>query len=1028
MNLRVKLLRSSSVFAHLCCICFIIFFILQKSTAQTATTDPAEVKALNAVFQEWGVQAPAGLWNISGEPCTGSAINGTKLEDHPVAITCNCSFNNNSTCHVTQLRVYAQDSTGTILEDLETLQYLTYIGIDRNYMSGTLPAFIGNLTRLTYLSMGHNELTGPIPKEIGNLKELYFLAFGSNNFTGSLPRELGNLAKLENFFMDSSGIGGEIPSTFGNLRSLKKMWAYDCPLTGKIPDFIGNWTKIESLRFGGNNLEGPIPSSFSNLILLNTLQITDIYNGSSSLGFIRSMKNLTNLSLRNALISGNVPSNIGELQMLKTLDLSFNNLTGQVTSALFSIDTLTHLYLGNNSLSGSLPQQKSVNLQTIDLSYNHLSGTLPTWVTSVALLNLVGNNFTFDSSNISVIPGLNCLQRNFPCNKNDPRYSRLAIKCGGKQLRVGNIVYEADDGGASFNVLNSEKWAVSNVGLFSEGQFNTLPQNTGSEVINTTTPDLYQTARQSPGSLRYYGLGLENGVYNVSLFFAEIIYEDRTSRKWGSLGRRVFDVYIQGTRQLKDFDITKEAGGVRRAIRRSFDANVTDNHLEIHLFWTGKGTCCVPAAGSYGPLISAVSVTPEFQPTVGLEQKKNQTGLIVGITVPLVILGVILTFLVFYLRMRKDKDDTEVLLGIGPKPKTFTYAELKSATKDFDVSNKLGEGGFGPVYKGTLSDGRVIAVKQLSKGSHQGKNQFINEIAAITAVQHRNLVKLYGCCIEGTRRLLVYEYHENKSLDQALFGKRVLHLDWPTRFKICLGTARGLAYLHEESRPKIVHRDVKASNILLDTELSPKISDFGLAKLVDDKKTHISTGVAGTIGYLAPEYAMRGHLTEKADVFSFGVVALEIISGRANSDTSLDREKVYLLEWAWSLHESNQSLGLVDPTLTEFDENEALRVIAVALLCTQASPMLRPPMSRVVNMLTGDIEVGAVTSKPSYLSDWDFNDVTNTFTKDDIGTSSSSASYSKNKSDNPTDLSPGVKPLHSPLNISQFRDAISEGR
>ncbi|XP_031249199.1 probable LRR receptor-like serine/threonine-protein kinase At1g56140 [Pistacia vera] len=381
------------------------------------------------------------------------------------------------------------------------------------------------------------------------------------------------------------------------------------------------------------------------------------------------------------------------------------------------------------------------------------------------------------------------------------------------------------------------------------------------------------------------------------------------------------------------------------------------------------------------------------------------------------------------MRTKRHNDDAEVLLGIGPKPKTFSYAELRSATKDFDPPNKLGEGGFGPVYKGTLSDGRVIAVKQLSLGSHQGKKQFVNEIAAITSVQHRNLVKLHGCCIEGTRLLLVYEYLENKSLDQVLFGRRGLHLNWPTRFNICLGTARGLAYLHEDSRPKIVHRDVKASNILLDAELCPKISDFGLAKLYDDRKTHISTRVAGTIGYLAPEYAMRGHLTEKADVFSFGVVALEIISGRANSDTSLDREKIYLLEWAWNLHEVNQSLELIDSKLSEYNEIEALRVIKVALLCTQASPMLRPTMSRVVNMLAGDIEVATVTSKPSYLTDWNYKDITNSLLNEETVTSSSTRSYSRKKSqcDSATDLSPGVYPLLSPENATRFNDIIAEG-
>ncbi|CAL2253998.1 unnamed protein product [Prunus armeniaca] len=224
-----------------------------------------------------------------------------------------------------------------------------------------------------------------------------------------------------------------------------------------------------------------------------------------------------------------------------------------------------------------------------------------------------------------------------------------------------------------------------------------------------------------------------------------------------------------------------------------------------------------------------------------------------------------------------------------------------------------------------------------------------------------------------------------------LVGRNDLHLNWPTRFNILLGTARGLAYLHEESMPRIIHRDVKASNILLDAELSPKISDFGWAKLYDDEKTHMSIRVAGTIGYLTPDYAMRGHLTEKADVFGFKVVALEILSGRPNSDENLDPEKIYLLEWAWTLHEKDQSLGPVDPRLTEFDENDATRLIKAALLCTQASPMMRPSMSRVVAVISVDIEASTVMSKPSYLTDWDFKDVTtSSFLVDDDTSSTES--------------------------------------
>ncbi|XP_017978565.1 PREDICTED: probable LRR receptor-like serine/threonine-protein kinase At1g56130 [Theobroma cacao] len=1018
---------------------FVISFIacsISNAQTQNATTDPSEVRALNSIFQQWEALAPE-TWNISGEPCSGFALSDSDsvFEDssNNPSIRCDCSFENGTTCHITRLRVFSLEKRGQIPEELLALRFLTFLKIDQNFFTGPLPTFIGNMSRLALLSVAQNSLSGPIPKEIGNLKDLYLLSLGTNNFSGTIPPELGNLVKLQQLYINSCGFTGEIPSTFANLRNLKIVGASDNAFTGKIPDFIGNnWTTLQSLRLEGNSFEGPIPSNIGNLTSLTILRISGIYNGSSSLDFVRKLKNIADLVLRNVLLTGSIPTDIAEFQALQKLDLSFNNLTGQIPSELFNMNSLTYLFLGNNSLSGTLPSQKSQSLKNIDVSYNHLSGTLPSWMDSSLQLNVVANNFTLNSSDIRLLPGLQCLQTGFPCNRNAPRYANFAIKCGGPQMIADGILFEAENstlGAATFNVTSTQKWAVSNVGLYEDRENPMYVQNTFAQVKSTNTPEIYQTSRISPLSLRYYGLGLENGPYTVNLFFAETAYPDRSTQSSKSLGRRVFDIYIQGSLKVKDFDISKEAGGAERAIARNFTANVTENHLEIHLFWAGKGTCCVPELGYYGPSISAISVVPDFIPTVsglppGSSKRKNRAALIVGVVVPVGVAALILICVIIHFERKKEYDDEEVLLAIGPRPNTFSYAELKAATEDFSPSNKLGEGGFGAVYRGTLSDGRVVAVKQLSVASHQGKGQFIAEVATISAVQHRNLVKLYGCCIEGKRHLLVYEYLENKSLDQALFGRSDLHLDWATRFNICLATARGLAYLHEESRPRIVHRDVKASNILLDAELCPKISDFGLAKLYDDKKTHISTGVAGTIGYLAPEYAMRGHLTEKADVFGFGIVALEILSGRPNSDNSLEDGKIYLLEWAWALHENNQSLDLVDPNLVELDENEALRVMGVALLCTQGSPTMRPPMSRVVAMLAGDIEVNGVIKRPSYLTDWDFKDLTGSFMTEDTQNSIASENIDNNGNIN---INPRAAPNLSSVNVTECSD-IMEGR
>ncbi|XP_020416821.1 probable LRR receptor-like serine/threonine-protein kinase At1g56130 isoform X2 [Prunus persica] len=1018
INLRRMLKQPWPLSASFCSLCFLSCFWFQVSMAQNATTDPSEVTALLSIFRHWEMQA---LPIRGGEPCIGFAINGSEFEkpENNPAVSCDCTYDKNTTCHITKLRVHALNKRGMFPKEFEALRYLAVLKLDHNYFTGPLPAFIGNMSALTVLSVSHNSFSGPIPKELGNLKELFMLSFGSNNFSGTLPPELGNLVNLRLFYMDSCGLGGEIPSTFAKLINMKELYASDNPVSGKIPSFIGNWRNLTSLRFQGNSFEGPIPTSFSQLTSLESMRISDIYYVSSSLDFIRNLKNLTDLVLRNTLINGSIPTDFGEYQRLKILDLGFNNLTGQLPSSLFNMSSLTYLFLGNNSLSGPLPSQKSNQLQTIDLSYNYFSGSFPPWVTTISQLNLVVNNFTFDSSNIT-LPGLNCLQRNFPCNRNTPRYTNFSIKCGGPQMRGNDgILYEAEDsalGPATFNVNSAQNWAVSNAG-FSDNLTQSFVETTLKQVSGADlTPELFETSRVSLGSLRYYGLGLHNGPYTVTLQFAETVFDSRDTQTSQSLGRRVFDIYIQGNLIRKDFDISNEAGGVNRAVARPFNVTVTENYLDIHLFWAGKGTCCIPEQ--------------DLAPTT--PGKKSRTGLIVGIAVPVGVVILLLLFVVLYMRRKtSEKDDDEDLLGLGPRPNTFSYAELRAATEDFNPSNKLGEGGYGPVYKGTLSDGRVVAVKQLSVASHQGKSQFVTEIATISTVQHRNLVKLYGCCIEGSHRILVYEYLENKSLDQALFGRNDLHLDWPTRFNILLGTARGLAYLHEESKPRIVHRDVKASNILLDAELSPKISDFGWAKLYDDKKTHMSTRVAGTIGYLAPEYAMRGRLTEKADVFGFGVVALEILSGRPNSDDNLDPEKIYLLEWAWTLHENDQSLGLVDPRLIEFDENDATRLIKAALLCTQASPMMRPSMSRVVTILSGDIEASTVMSKPSYLADWDFKDVTTSsfLVDDDTSSTESNVLLNHQTEGSTTGASSRIDPAPSPVNVtgSLLTGIIGEG-
>lgn len=315
--------------------------------------------------------------------------------------------------------------------------------------------------------------------------------------------------------------------------------------------------------------------------------------------------------------------------------------------------------------------------------------------------------------------------------------------------------------------------------------------------------------------------------------------------------------------------------------------------------------------------------------------------------------GSFIQYLLKPFKSKKDgSDDLEKIAA--QEQKQFPYETLVSATKNFHPNQKLGEGGFGPVFKGKLEDGREIAVKKLSQGSRQGKREFVNEAKLLARVQHRNVVNLLGYCVHGAEKLLVYEYVANESLDKFLFrsGRQDV-LDWKRRYDIILGISRGLLYLHEDSHSVIIHRDIKAGNILLDDKWAPKIADFGLARLFPEDQTHVNTRVAGTNGYMAPEYVMHGHLSVKADVFSFGVVILELITGQKNSTFSASSDGQNLLEWVYKQYRKGKSMEVMDPKLASSAvPDQVATCIQIGLLCTQSDPQLRPTMRRLVVMLT----------------------------------------------------------------------------
>ncbi|KAL0284870.1 UNVERIFIED_CONTAM: G-type lectin S-receptor-like serine/threonine-protein kinase [Sesamum angustifolium] len=288
----------------------------------------------------------------------------------------------------------------------------------------------------------------------------------------------------------------------------------------------------------------------------------------------------------------------------------------------------------------------------------------------------------------------------------------------------------------------------------------------------------------------------------------------------------------------------------------------------------------------------------------------------------------------------------------------FKFGMISNATKKFDTTNKLGQGGFGPVFKGKLPNGQEIAVKRLARSSNQGLEEFMNEVEVISRLQHRNLVRLLGCCVEHEEKMLVYEYMPNGSLDSYLFDSRKqLLLDWQTRIVVIEGICRGLLYLHRDSRLRIIHRDLKASNILLDEELNPKISDFGMARIFCCKEDQANTTrVVGTYGYMPPEYALRGIFSEKSDVYSFGVLLLEILSGRRNTSFYHEDQQLFLIAYAWKLWNEDKIMNLVDPIIYDPRmEPDVVRYANVGLLCVQEAAADRPNTKTVLSMLSSEI-------------------------------------------------------------------------
>ncbi|KAJ6292095.1 hypothetical protein OIU76_024075 [Salix suchowensis] len=635
-----------------------------------------EVEALLEVATQLGKKG----WNRNMNLCNDTVLTQEPDDDE---VVCSCSFPG-GVCHVVGIYLKRQDLDGSLPKAIQKLPYLKQLDLWANYLSGNIPLEWAD-TKLEFLSLGVNRLNGTIPSYLGNITTLRSLNIENNMFSGTVPPELGDLVNLENLTLSANNLSGELPLALANLIRLKELRLSRNNFTGRIPEFIQRWKQLDALEIQAGGFTGPIPSNISLLTNLTDLRISNLLGNGSEIPNLDPIGDIKYLMLSNCNLSGKFPEYLTRKSRLKILDLSFNRLSGPLPENYDGLQGLEKMYLTWNNFTGPIPNWINTrnSRYEIDLSYNNFTSETKCRET----LNLFKSTWGWNYSK-----PVECLGA---CSAE--RYS-MHINCGGPAATIGKTIYEADDepGGAAKYVSTGRDWQKSTTGHIWDVKSSSdsyIAQNMS--ILRMDNSVLYTNASLTPLSLTYYIPCLVNGNYTVKLHFAEIVMRD--NRSYYSLGRRVFDVYIQNIVVLKDFDIVKKAGGVDKVYIHNWTALVTNGALEIRLHWVGKGTTRSPEKGTYGPLISAIDVKSDFDPPNNGRRKRF---IIAGaVVLPLFLIFILLSSLWWkdYLGGRKSRD--RELVGLDLVTGIFTFRQIKAATNDFDAANKLGEGGFGCVYK-----------------------------------------------------------------------------------------------------------------------------------------------------------------------------------------------------------------------------------------------------------------------------------------------------------------------------------------
>lgn len=900
-------------------------------------TDPSDAAALQSLKKQWQNTPPS--WGQSHDPC-GAPWEG---------VTC-------SNSRITALGLSTMNLKGKLSGDIGGLTELRSLDLSFNTnLTGSLTPRLGDLLKLNILILAGCGFSGSIPDELGNLAELSFLALNSNNFSGGIPPSLGKLSKLYWLDLADNQLTGPIPISKNTtpgldlLLNAKHFHFNKNQLSGSIPPelFSSDMVLIHVL-FDGNQLEGNIPSTLG---LVQTLEVLRLD--------------------RNAL-SGKVPKNLNNLSSLNELNLAHNKLIGPLPN-LTKMDALNYVDLSNNSFySSEAPDWFSTlpSLTTLVIEHGSLHGTLPSKVFSFPQIQ-------------QVLLRNNALNGSF--NMGDSISTQLQL-VDLQNNQISSVTLTADYTNTLILVGNPVCTALSDTNYCQLQQQSTKPYSTslancGSKMCppeQKLSPQSCECAYPYEGTL-YFRAPSFRELSNVNMFHS------LEMSLWGKLGLTPGSIFLQNP-----FFNVDDYLQVQVALFPPTDKYFNRSEIQSIGFDLTNQTYKPPK--DFGPYYFIASPYPFPDASRG---SSMSTGVVVGIGIGCGLLVMSLVGVGIYAIRQKKRAEKAIGLskpfaswapsgkdsGGVPQLKGarwFSYEELKRCTYNFTESNEIGSGGYGKVYRGMLSDGQVVAIKRAQQGSMQGGLEFKTEIELLSRVHHKNLVGLVGFCFEQGEQMLVYEYMPNGTLRECLSGKSGIYLDWRRRLRIALGSARGLAYLHELANPPIIHRDVKSTNILLDENLTAKVADFGLSKLVSDSsKGHVSTQVKGTLGYLDPEYYMTQQLTEKSDVYSFGVVMLELIAAKQ----PIEKGKYIVREVRMAMDRNDEEhYGLkeiMDPGLRNMGGNLVGfgRFLEVAMQCVEESATERPTMSEVVKaiemILQNDgVNTNSTTSASSSATDF----------------------------------------------------------